>query len=121
MYYCKDCKNFFETPVKLRESDYSFGIDCEISYYCPCCKSSRIKKIEVEYCRCCGKKLKKGQHVYCSSLCLKNGERLYKLQREHKKKLLNSPVYVIVRQLKEYNEKHKTNLSYGQFVAGAYI
>lgn len=51
---------------------------------------------------------------------MKNGDRLYILQRERKKRIMNSPVYVIVRKLKEYNEKHNTNLSYGQFVAGVY-
>ncbi|MBR3300450.1 MAG: hypothetical protein IKI68_03085 [Clostridia bacterium] len=120
MYYCTDCKNFFSAPLKLKETDHAFGEHFETSHLCPYCKSSYIKRIETEYCRCCGRKLKSGQHIYCSRACMKNGDRLYILQRERKKRIMNSPVYVIVRKLKEYNEKHNTNLSYGQFVAGVY-
>ncbi|MBO4467883.1 MAG: hypothetical protein J5766_01145 [Clostridia bacterium] len=120
MYYCTDCKNFFNDPIKFKEKDYAFGEHCEISLFCPHCKSSYIKKTEAEYCRCCGRRLRKGQHIYCSRACMKNGDRLYKLQKERKARLMDSPIYVIVRKLREYNEKHKTNLSYGQFVSGAY-
>ena len=121
MYHCTDCGSYFEKPLKFREGDYAFGELCETTYLCPKCKSSYIKNFEPEYCHCCGRKLTRHQHIYCSRACLKNGEIMYSNQRQRAEKLRNSPIYVIVRQLKEYNEKHKTNLTYGQFAAGGYV
>lgn len=121
MYHCTDCKSFFNTPLKRNRGDCAFGKDCGSSLLCPFCKSANIKVYEPQYCRCCGRRLKKGERLYCSRACMKNGERLYNEQRQNKIRIKNSPIYVLVRKLKEYNEQHKTNLSYGQFVAGGYV
>lgn len=121
MYHCTDCKSIFSTPLKCKETEHAFGELYEVSIYCPFCKSSYIEIYEPQYCRCCGRKLKEGEHLYCSRACLKNGERLYRIQKENKLRIKNSPVYVIARKLMEYNRKNKTNLSYGQFVAGGYV
>ena len=121
MYHCTDCKSFFTAPLKTGGSGHTSKDSFEVSLFCPFCKSAYIEIYEPQYCRCCGRKLKNDKHLYCSRACLKNGERLYRIQKENKERIKNSPIYVIARKLKEYNKLHKTNLSYGQFVAGGYI
>ncbi len=117
MYHCTDCKERFENPLKIREGDSALCTVSSVRLYCPICKSSYIEEIENEYCRCCGRKLKPFQKEYCSVVCMRTGEKIYKKEKEKYIHIKNSPIYKLIRELKEYNKKHGTNLSYGQYCA----
>ena len=79
------------------------------------------------YCVICGKKLEGEQRKYCGLDCQKEGNRLNNLKNgkakreknaedKRNKKQALSPLDKTLRELRRYNEKHGTNLSYGQFV-----
>ncbi len=118
MYICKDCKKKFAVPFTFFEEH---GLDTppyEKFTVCPHCKGENIKIIETRHCKCCGARLKyENRGEYCNERCRKRGERLWKLEEQRRKKRMNSPLNEVLNKLKEYNEEHKTRLSYGQFVA----
>ena len=38
-------------------------------------------------------------------------------ETEYKERLMGSPIYTLARELEEYNNRHKTKYSYGQYIA----
>lgn len=117
MYICKDCGLKFENPLCITERHSLSAPPYESIYVCPRCKSTTFKKCEIKYCRCCGARLQGEQTVYCSSSCKEKGDKLWKKQLQQRKKLYEHPLFTLVREVDDYNQKHKTRLSYGQYVA----
>lgn len=117
MYVCIDCGLKFENPLTLKEKHNLDTPPYESLYLCPRCKSTNLKLSEIKYCRCCGARLKGEQTHYCSSACKQKGERLWRKELRHKKQLYDCDLFKLVREVDEYNQKHKTRLSYGQYVA----
>lgn len=113
MYYCLDCEEKFERPYRKAAK----GKPTDKTDYCPYCDSKNIEELVVEYCRCCGRKLKNGNRRYCSSVCISRGPKMYERQEKRLIKLRSSPIYQIARKIAEYNKKNNTDLSYGQYVA----
>lgn len=117
MYYCSECENEFQNPVKIYETHNLSAPPYEALYVCPYCKGTNFKKKEIKHCRCCGAKLPTGKVNYCSDSCKLRGEKLWKKEMKRKKLLSDSNLYKLVREVEEYNKINKTKLSYGQYVA----
>lgn len=117
MYTCLECGCEFDNPAKLTETHSLCNPPYEKIYVCPSCKSTSFKEKTIKHCRCCGAKLILDNSDYCSDICKAKGEKLRLKEIEHKKLLSNSPIYSLVREVDDYNQKNNTKLSYGQFVA----
>lgn len=117
MYRCTDCERKFFDP-EIRQEKHS--LDCppyERILCCPFCGSAEIKPVKVRHCKCCGARMYTSDGDYCSPSCKRRGEKLWELQRKRAEILKNDPVTKITRLMNEYNLKHGTDMSYGQFVA----
>lgn len=117
MFYCRNCGFEFEKPENIYENHGMLSPPFEKISVCPNCRSDRIFQKNITHCRCCGARLPKGIHDYCSEWCREKGEKLYALERKRRRITEQSPVCEIIKQLKKYNTEHGTDLSYGQFVA----
>lgn len=118
MYVCTDCKKKFFDPKIYFERHNLDTPPYEKHLLCPYCESESIVEIEVRHCHCCGARLSSGNKGdYCNKSCKRRGEALWKMQEENKKHRISSPLFKMMCSLKEYNKKHNTNLSYGQFAA----
>ncbi len=100
MYFCESCGSFFEEKK-----------------VCPFCESKRVRIADFTHCRCCGAKLVQGQREYCSDNCKKKGEFLWERERRRRRLSLISPLNLVLKEIAEYNKKHNTKLSYGQYVS----
>lgn len=117
MYFCLDCGYTFSHALKLYENHGLSTPPYEIINVCPSCKGQNFRQKKLNYCHYCGTKLKKGQTYYCSAECKQKGEKAWRKERARKKLLVDSSLYKRVREIEEYNKKHKTKYSYGQFTA----
>ncbi len=117
MYHCKTCGGKFLTPQKIYETHGFSTPPYEEIFICPICNSSAFKKITHTHCRCCGALLINTEKEYCSKACKQKGEKLWKQQMERFKLEFDSPLNVILREIKAYNSENGTNYSYGQYVA----
>ncbi len=117
MYYCKTCGGNFEAPQKNYETHSLSSPPYEKIYSCPFCNSTDYKEVTQTHCRCCGALLIKSQNEYCSTSCKSKGEKLWKRQVERFKAEYDSPINIILREIKEYNLKNGTAYSYGQYVS----
>ena len=117
MYYCKSCNSYFNEP-RLQFEHHSLDTEpYEKIYVCPICNSSDYKEINSTHCRCCGAKLKDGEHLYCSDNCEKRGKEMWEKEKRKSNYQKQLPINIILKQLREYNKINNTNLSYGQYVA----
>lgn len=117
MFYCPDCGYEFEKSKNLYETH---GLDTppfERLSVCPFCNSPHFYEKVTAHCRCCGIKISSDQNGYCSKKCKEKGEFLRAKERRRKNLKINSPINIILRELEMYNQVHKTNYSYGQYVA----
>lgn len=117
MYYCQDCKKYFERARRLTECH---GLDCppfERYYVCPFCLGHNFKETEIKHCRCCGARLAPEKTDYCNHLCRTNGEKLWRTEEKRKRERMLNPVNATVAQVELYNRKNGTSYSYGQFVS----
>ena len=111
MYYCTDCKIHIENPKAVR------GKDGREKLLCPIC-SEELVFSEPEYCRYCGARLDEGaKDGYCNDYCRRAGRRLWTRELRRRRKIKDDPIARILRMLTSYNREHRTNYSYGQFVA----
>lgn len=69
-------------------------------------------------CQLCGCKFIVNAHnaKFCP-VCRRENKRAANEARKQHKKIEASPLSKVMAELNAYNEKHKTNLSYGKFVA----
>ncbi|MBP3705956.1 MAG: hypothetical protein J6J13_01730 [Clostridia bacterium] len=117
MYYCTDCGKKFDTcKVSYERHGFEFA-PFEEFLFCPYCSSDRIKELKVRYCRCCGKKLTDFKRWYCNDECKRRGEKLWRIEREKRRRLQSNSLMKIVSKIEQYNITHGTNYSYGAFVA----
>ena len=116
MYCCKTCGKKFNEPKKDYEKHGFKSPPYEKIYVCPFCNSTDYIEVAHTHCRCCGALLIKTQSEYCSGSCKAKGEKLWRKQAEKLKTEYESPINVILREIKAYNLKNKTNYSYGQYV-----
>lgn len=116
MYYCSDCGCEFETAEVYKETHGFLYPPFEERSCCPNCKSENIRLKNISHCRCCGAKLN-GKKEYCSETCRTKGEAMWKAERKKRKLGRTSPLNRIVLETEEYNKKHRTSYSYGQYVA----
>lgn len=100
MNFCECCGSFFEN-----------------SDYCPFCESEDIRLANFTHCRCCGAKLQNNEQEYCSKDCEKKGKILWEKERRRKKLSLISPLNLTLKEIADYNKKHNTKYSYGQYIA----
>lgn len=117
MYYCENCKQKFKIPQKVCEKHGFSNPPYEESFLCPFCNSTDFKEITRTHCRCCGALLIRSNSEYCSSACQSRGEKLWKEQAEKFKIEYDSPINVILREIKESNLRNGTDYSYGQYVS----
>lgn len=117
MYYCETCGGKFEAPQKSYETHGFSSPPYEKVYSCPFCNSADFVEVEYTHCRCCGALLVKSQIEYCSTSCKLKGEKLWKRQKERFKNEYESPINIILREIKKYNLKNGTSYSYGQYVS----
>lgn len=117
MYICNDCDFQFETPLKIQETHGLNTPPFETISVCPHCKSTNFEKATFNYCHCCGAKIKNAYGNYCSEKCENRGKKLWQKQNTKTELLYNSKIYKLVREVDNYNQKHKTKLSYGQYVS----
>ncbi len=115
MYICLECQAEFETPALLTETHGLPSPPYETFCVCPRCKTTNFKKREAEYCRYCGARLKPNQKEFCGDLCKLRREKLLKKEYRRNKKLHDSNIYKVVRELQKYNSQNNTRLSYGQY------
>ena len=116
MFICNDCGCEFEKPDFLTEKHGLDSPPYEKICVCPKCQNTNYKKI-AQYCKCCGAKLSLSQKDFCSEACRTKSQKLRMSEQKRLKLIQDSFVYHTVREVEEYNRKHKTRLSYGQFVA----
>lgn len=117
MYYCTDCGKEFENP-KVRYERHGMGeAPFEEYLYCPHCSSDSIKEETLRYCRCCGRKLPDKRRWYCNNDCKTRGEKLWRIERERRRRLEGNSIIRISAKIEQYNKAHGTNYSYGFFVA----
>ena len=116
MFYCKNCGYEFESPKTVTEKHSLLSPPFESLSVCPNCNSSNFYERNPSHCRCCGARLK-GQSNYCSDACRKKGMELTAREKRRIKYISENSLYKTVRLCEIYNKEHKTNLSYGQFVA----
>lgn len=117
MFYCKKCGFEFNKPRKIYEGHGMKTPPFEEFYVCPSCNSKSFTEKRVTHCRCCGARLVNSTTGYCSNRCKERGEKLYSLEKKRRKIREESPVNEIIKKVNEYNLLHKTNYSYGQYVA----
>ena len=116
MFVCKNCYTSFTTPKTEIERHGKTEPPYEEFHCCPRCESRNFYETAGGYCRCCGRKIARGKE-YCNETCRKQGEALWAKQRAAREKQKNDPMQVLIRKTEEYNKKHGTRLSYGQFTA----
>lgn len=117
MYFCSDCGLELTNVKRCIETH---GLDTspyEKIIYCPFCKSSEVYEKTTLHCKCCGIKLNSDKKDYCSPECAKKGKKLWELQAKKQMLYFSNPINTIVREVISYNKEHKTNYSYGQYVA----
>ena len=117
MYKCQDCGNIFDAALIYTEQH---GLDTppyEKRSACPNCKGEFLFEAPVRHCRCSGAKLKANAGEYCDDTCRKKDARLRALEVARKNKRASDPLWVMVREVAEYNREHSTRYSYGQYVA----
>ena len=117
MYVCKDCGHEFDRPEIFKETHGLLSPPYETICTCPRCKSTNFRKAKTKYCHCCGARLNKQNVKYCSATCEKAGEKLRAKEIINKKRLTQSPLFTLVREIDSYNALHRTKFSYGQYVA----
>ena len=117
MYLCKTCGRKFNTPQKSYEKHGYTNPPYEKKYICPFCKSTDFHEVVHTHCKCCGALLIKSQSEYCSRSCKTKGEKLWNEQMERFKAEHDSPINIILREIKDFNIRNGTNYSYGQYVA----
>ncbi len=117
MFYCPDCGFEFEKAKKIYEDHGLSAPPFETVGCCPECKGTGIYEKEESHCRCCGAKLSKGIKDYCSAECKRKGEKLWRKQLKNRKKIYESPLNQIIREVTKYNKENGTSYSYGQYVA----
>ena len=116
MYRCKDCNRKFEIPKKVIETHGQTAPPFEVFYLCPFCNSTNFEKIIVGYCRCCGRRLNKPSDYYCSESCRLNAIKLKRKEELRKQALIRNPLSILIKEVEDYNNEHKTKYSYGQYV-----
>ena len=117
MFYCKNCGCEFEKPYKVFEKHNLKTAPFEAFYLCPNCKSENFYEEEITHCRCCGAKLTGEIEGYCSETCRIKCEEIRRKEIARRHKELSNPLNLMVRECREYNKAHKTEYSYGQYVA----
>ena len=117
MYVCNNCGYKFLYAEKLLEKHGLDTAPFEYIFVCPACKSNDYKKVKSDYCLYCGARLKKGADTYCSDDCRRKRARAFEKEKKRKKLILDSALFKTVREAEEYNRIHKTNYSYGKYVA----
>lgn len=118
MYICLECGYEFKKAKKLTENHSLDNPPYEKIYVCPVCNSGDIEEKKTAHCHCCGAKILKSKYPdYCCEACKIKGEKLKQKETEYKERLMGSPIYTLVRELEEYNNRHKTKYSYGQYIA----
>ena len=117
MYYCFDCNRKFEKPLIINERHGLSSPPFEKFSVCPFCESTDFKEISASYCRCCGARISKTENDFCSNACKSRYEQLKRNENKRKKQLEESELYSLLREVEQYNKSHKTNFSYGQYVA----
>ena len=116
MFVCKNCGETFNIPKAVAERHNLSEAPFETLHFCPKCDSADLYETAGGYCRNCGRKIAKGKE-YCNDTCRKQGEALWAKQRADREKLKDDPMLKLIRQTNEYNKRHGTRLSYGQFTA----
>ena len=116
MYRCEECKRKFEKPKKVVETHGQPTPPFEVFFLCPFCNSTGFKKIEVGYCKCCGRRLNNPSDYYCSEACRINAIKLKQKEEERRQALIKNPLNLLIKEVEQYNAEHKTNYSYGQYV-----
>ena len=116
MYHCKDCGFEFLYADTIFERHGLALPPFEQIQVCPNCKSRNFERTKISHCRCCGRRINKANTEYCSKECKIKGEFMWREQSRRRKLYENSSLISVTRQLDEYNEQHKTNYTYGNFV-----
>ena len=116
MYHCKDCNRKFDKPKKYVETHGQTSPPFEVFFLCPFCNSTNFKKIEIGYCKCCGRRLNNPTDFYCCEGCRLNAIKLNKQEALRKQALKENPLNILIKEVEQYNATHKTNYSYGQYV-----
>ena len=77
-----------------------------------------MSKVYTKTCRRCGLTFEtdKPNKRYCIWCGESSEDRLARKREENKKKKL-SPLDALLKEIREYNDKHGTSLSYGQYVS----
>ncbi len=117
MYHCKDCNRKFDTPQKFVETHGQTAPPFEVFFLCPFCGSTNFKKIIIGYCKCCGRRLNNPDDYYCSESCRINAIKLKRKDELRKQALVENPLNILIKEVEEYNNQHKTKYSYGQYIA----
>ena len=117
MYQCKDCGGKFQNPKIYIEKHGLTLPPYEKIYLCPFCDSASFKEIITKYCNCCGARLKEQQGKFCSEKCKITAEKLRLQEYKRLKKLNDSPLVQMVKEVTDYNKVNNTKYSYGQYVA----
>ncbi len=117
MYYCSNCAREFLEPQRVYETHSLPCPPYEERLVCPFCQSLNFNEKISQHCRCCGVKLKENEREYCSEKCLFIGEKLWAKQRKRLKIAYECSINQKIREIESYNKSHKTNYSYGQYVA----
>lgn len=117
MYTCKNCGCEFENAKIVYQSHGLLNPPYEEIFVCPDCESTNFENKKVTHCRCCGAKLLNNEKKYCSDKCEKLGIALRQKEQKRKKEYLESPICRLVKEVENYNKTHRTNYSYGQYVA----
>lgn len=117
MYICLECGYRFEYPLQLKEKHDFSNPPYEKIWVCPRCQSGNFEKREIKYCRACGARLSGDKTDYCTEACKNNAKKLWRKEIARKKRLSDSDIFRIVREIDSYNHNNKRKLSYGQYVA----
>lgn len=117
MFYCLNCESEFEKAASFKESHGLSSPPYEEISCCPNCGSESIHEKWHKYCLNCGKTLYESNSFFCSEACRKRGKEIWSKELSDRRKRRNSEINKILKELREYNALHKTNYSYGQFVA----
>lgn len=118
MYYCKNCRCEFEEPKIIIETHGLSSPPYESFCVCPFCRSTDFSEIRIKYCHACGARLYGDNNTnYCNDSCRITDIRLRKKEATHRKKINESPLATLIREVDKYNAEHNTKVSYGQYVA----
>ena len=117
MYRCQDCEKNFSSAKRIYDENTADSPPYEKHLVCPYCESENIGFIKVYHCRCCGARLPFGVTDYCNEKCKKRGQKLWNREQKRKNQLKFDPIYIMTEMVDDYNKKHNTKYSYGQFVA----